>query len=554
MARFAIAVDLGSSGFRAQSLDLASGEVLSTAITKHHPLPGTNVIDHIHFALEIGEPAASRRIREAVNRVIQQLHICTADVARVALCGNPAQLSLFQNMEIRDLAFPGSRHLNALGVSIPDRRAAICWAEQFPGLDLPDRCEVVIPPAVRHEIGADTLALILQSGILFQEQPAIAIDYGTNAEMALTCNGHIFTGSAAAGAALEGRHITCGSVAIPGAIADVEATEGGHLLVVLDHAMLPVAGDLIDLRQALSVEHSTPAKYVTGTGTIAAFEQAIESGLIELPHICTSDRRLHLGSSICLTEADLAEAGKAIGAIRAGYFTLSVEAGISPVAIRTAYLAGASGTYMSARKAMHLGLIPPKVESIHHLGNTSLAMARELALQPEKLDVMSGLAARLRQTHCIFAQSKTFSRVFLLELSHWTEGMPMPLYRQFLHKYCLPDLPVSYSQPQIVHHVQRDIEPLGRQGLAIVDPVGPLLAHKMRDCTGCGMCVAECPAQALSLQDDLRTIALDLPVCRGVACRHCEQICPEAAFALRAFFEPADFGRKVEDEHTAVRG
>ena len=54
MAHLAIAMDLGTSGLRAQALDLSSGEIVSTAITTRHPLPGANVMDHLHFTLELG--------------------------------------------------------------------------------------------------------------------------------------------------------------------------------------------------------------------------------------------------------------------------------------------------------------------------------------------------------------------------------------------------------------------------------------------------------------------------------------------------------------------
>jgi len=51
MSELGIALDIGTSGFRAQAIDLATGEVLSTAITVRHPIPGSNVMDHVSFAI-----------------------------------------------------------------------------------------------------------------------------------------------------------------------------------------------------------------------------------------------------------------------------------------------------------------------------------------------------------------------------------------------------------------------------------------------------------------------------------------------------------------------
>lgn len=49
---YGIALDLGTSGFRAQVIDLETKETLKTVITMGHPLPGGNVMDHLDFAIK----------------------------------------------------------------------------------------------------------------------------------------------------------------------------------------------------------------------------------------------------------------------------------------------------------------------------------------------------------------------------------------------------------------------------------------------------------------------------------------------------------------------
>jgi uncharacterized protein (DUF362 family)/NAD-dependent dihydropyrimidine dehydrogenase PreA subunit len=48
-------------------------------------------------------------------------------------------------------------------------------------------------------------------------------------------------------------------------------------------------------------------------------------------------------------------------------------------------------------------------------------------------------------------------------------------------------------------------------------------------CTACGACVEQCPAEALSLPDDLPQVDMD----RCVTCFCCQEICPEKAMALQ---------------------
>jgi methylamine methyltransferase corrinoid protein reductive activase len=551
VSRLAIAMDLGTSGFRAQALDLASSQVVSTAITTRHPLPGTNVIDHLHFALELSVKTARDLILKAINQLLQRLRISLGDVARLAVCGNPTQLSLFQGTEIRDLAYAGSRKLQAMGITAPERMAVIRCADQFPGLSLPDNCDIIIPPAVHDEVGADALALIIQSGLLGCNETAIAIDYGTNAEMALLHQGRVYTGSAAAGPALEGQHINCGTLARPGAISDLEPDGRYHRLRVLDEQMLPATGSLIDLGLATDpiVNAGPEAKAITGTGVIAALDQALANGAIVLPNIRTADRQLHFGRDIFLTEADLSEAGKAIGAIRAGYVTLGLKAGITPAEISAAYLAGASGTYVDAHKSWRLGLIPPCAERVIQVGNTSLAMARELALAPARLDEMADLAMTLRRTHTMFAKSDSFSRLFLLELSHWTEGMPLTIHRALLQRFDLPDLPPAQKAPRVIHTMQRDIGDPGRLGLATLESVGRVAALQFEGCLACLSCMEVCPAGALSIDSttDPATISLTHARCNGVACRRCEPGCEPKVFHLLDFFDESRVAVREED-------
>ncbi|MGA9535072.1 MAG: methylamine methyltransferase corrinoid protein reductive activase [Desulfobacterales bacterium] len=556
MPKLGIALDLGTSGFRGQALDLdKNGKILSTAVTTRHPLPGANVIDHLHFALEVGLNYAHDVVIQAANQVIDNLRIEKDQIVRLAVCGNPIQLSLFEEIEIRDLAYAGKRKLEALGVVPPKRDAQIVKAPKIRGLELLPEVDVFIPPAVEHEIGADALAMMIQTGMLEKNEIAIVTDYGTNAEMALLVKGTVYTGSTAAGPALEGQQIEDGLLALPGAISDVEFEPDGDnqdtfskgtapnvkplrgklKTRVLSVNMAALAGDTVDPATGKRLaKGELEAVGITGTGVVGLISQGLKANLIHIPRINTLDTEIHLPNGLKFTEKDLLEAGKAIGSVRAGHITLCQEAGILVEDIETAYMSGASGTYVDALKAQDIGMIPAKVKRIYQVGNTSLAMARDIIRDVNKLWEMKQIADDLRQHHCMFAASKTFEKVYILELSYWTEGMPLAQYQKFLKKFGFPALQEVTTTPEVIKTVERDIPDLGEMGLKIISDIGEKRTIFFEGCLGDNACVAVCPENALDMEeagDDFQ-LTIDLALCDGVACRRCERACSEKVFNL----------------------
>src|SRR6056297_1428518 len=104
---YVIALDLGTSGFRSQLIDLGTKETIKTVITMEHPLPGGNVMDHLDFAINTGPDVAHGIMLETIKRILERFDVEPEKIERIAVCGNPIQLSLFQNIEIRDLAYAG---------------------------------------------------------------------------------------------------------------------------------------------------------------------------------------------------------------------------------------------------------------------------------------------------------------------------------------------------------------------------------------------------------------------------------------------------------------
>ena len=459
---YGIALDLGTSGFRAQLIDMETKKVLRTAMTMRHPLPGGNVIDHLDFALEVGEDFANNIILDAVKKIIETLDVEPACIRKLVVCGNPIQLSLFQNSEIRDLAFAGKNMQKRLGVENVDRSARVFPApELFEGImDLPN-CEITVPPAIAHEIGADALAMMIETDFLNQEEVSIVTDYGTNAEMAVKVGDRIITGSAAAGPAIEGQGISCGMIASPGAISDVNLEGDYWRLTVLNEHMESKIGALVNpITGEIIKKGEIEAVGITGTGVIAVIAVAMETGLMEQPPRLPNGK-LILGREIEITEEDISEAGKAIGAIRAAQMALLLEAGVPFEALENVYMSGASGTYVDCKKARRIGSCPDFSRKAVQFGNTSIALAREIILDESRLEEVIALAKTIKADHLMMATSETFKNIYTCELSYWTEGMNMKLYKKFMKMYKYPPFPEPVENAIMEKRAAKDIEETG---------------------------------------------------------------------------------------------
>jgi len=516
----AIGLDLGTSGIRGQLLDLEKGKVIRTCLTTRNPLPGANVMDHLSFAIENGQELAHDILVACVGQVVEAL--APTRLERMAVCGNPIQLSLFEGIEVRDLAYAGESMLRSQNIQPPSREGKVIRTDDV-GLGF--SADLIIPPAVRHEIGADALAMMLKSGFLDDDR-CMVTDYGTNAEMALKVGDDIYTGSAAAGPALEGQQISAGMLASPGAVSDLERCPEGWRMKVLDDRLDLQEGGMINLRSKVLRPGAAKAKGITGTGVIALVYAGLADERIVLPNIIGGD--IVLSRGIRFTRQDLMEAGKAIGAIRAGHRTLMAEAGIGPEDIGNMYMAGASGTYVDALKAQAVGLVPT-ARRVVQIGNTSLELAKDLALDPHLVDELNDIRKAMVAHHIMFASSRTFSDLYVLELAYWTEGMPLERYN-----HGLASLGMSTSGPQNVTTTverwrQKDIWEVG-ESLTIIDP-GVKLTGTW-ECSYCHECALACPENALAL--DGRTFVVDAGRCLGTACRRCEEACPQKVFDYSA--------------------
>jgi len=535
---YGIALDLGTSGFRSHLVDLdRNAKILSTAVTVRHPLPGANIMDHLHFWMSSGSDIGHRIIMQTVTDLISLYGSdIVPQIKKMSICGNPIQLSLFENIEIRDLAFAGKNKLKKMGVVSPDRSGHITTAGDIGMIGFNPEMEVLIPPAIEHEIGADALAMIIKSKMLDKKETCMVTDYGTNAEMGLYHDGELYSGSAAAGPAMEGQSIKDGMLASPHAISDVDLGKDGlwnnH---ILDDKMIPVVMSSVDPLTGREVKIMNYDAYgITGTGVVSAMAVGLQSGIIALPHVNTPDGNIKFANGVKFTAEDVQEAGKAMGAIRAGHRTLMQEVGLKDDDIKVMYMSGASGTYVDPIKAQMCGMIPRVLDEVYQLGNTSLMMAHDLLKNDETLDEMQSVADSISANHIMFATSNTFEKMYVLELAYWTEGMPFEMYNEMLQYEGIPSLPDIRIPKKSVRTVKSDIPDMG-SGLYTLQNVGMKMYGRFEGCTGCKKCEKGCPEKALTvskLEQKKFQICVRSDLCLGTACKACEMNCPEKVYSF----------------------
>jgi uncharacterized 2Fe-2S/4Fe-4S cluster protein (DUF4445 family) len=268
------------------------------------------------------------------------------------------------------------------------------------GIAIHPRGNVHALPLIGHFVGADTLALILATGMHRRDDVAMAIDIGTNTEIALGNREGILVTSCASGPAFEGSGISCGTGSIEGAIQRVQVRDGGGV--------------------SFETIGNGPPVGICGSGLIDALAGLLDRGIIDRSGKFTSGReRLILASgerNVYLDGRDLDNLKLAKAAVAAGAGILLDRAGIEAESLTRLFLAGAFGTYIDVANAGRIGMLPRvPVNRVSKVGNASIEGAAMVLLSRESRGEADELAPRI--THVSLEQDPAFQDRFIGELA-----------------------------------------------------------------------------------------------------------------------------------------
>lgn len=365
-----VAVDIGTTTVETRLIEIESGAVLATLSELNAQQSfGADVISRIHFEQTHSKTgreeltgAIVRQVQNLIDQYCVRLSIRPERIKRVSVTGNTAMLTWFVGQSGLSLgSVPFQPAIPVTGQFLP--------AENL-GLNLPG-AQVIVPPVIGGFLGGDILGVIdrcLKAERSQKNRSWLALDVGTNGEMAIFHNGTLAAASTAAGPALEGAGISIGTKAGAGAVNSVRVNEDGELVWT-------------------TLNDSAPTG-VCGSGLIDLIACLLKTGRL-LPK---GKLRIPPAAPLNITQKDVRQVQLACGAIRTGVLALLECVGLTMADLDAVYIAGNFGCHLSVTSLFDVGILPPGLpEQVRFLGNLALDAAADVLRRPDLEDALLDL-------------------------------------------------------------------------------------------------------------------------------------------------------------------
>ena len=210
------AVDIGTSTVAVYVLDLETGRQLAEAAGSNSQSQyGLDVISRIEYAGTNSDGLARLRgevvqlVNSLISEALRQIDGDPHEVLEATVVGNTCMHHLFLGLDPRYLA---------QAPYVPVTADAVNLSPTEVGLDIHPRVNIFCLPCIAGFVGADTVGVIAANEMTRRDKAVLAVDIGTNGEIALWSGEALLVASCAAGPAFEGAQIQQGVRATPGAI------------------------------------------------------------------------------------------------------------------------------------------------------------------------------------------------------------------------------------------------------------------------------------------------------------------------------------------------
>lgn len=424
-AVYGLAVDIGTTTVVMGLYDLGSGERLAGSQEKNRQtILGADVMMRLMHCQRGSKQKLEQRIREQLQDMAEQIcnSFCTLEqVKTLTVVGNTTMCHIFLGQDVSGLAGSPFR---------PAYRGIYRCKGGDIGLQRMKCTDVIVPAGIDAHVGADAVSMICALQLQDTEDTVLAVDIGTNAEIALSCQGEISVCSAPAGPAFEGAEISQGMRGEPGAIA------GMHIAGQSGNILLEVIPD--DRRNIY------PVKGICGSGLIDSIASLRQSDILQPDGYLLCDReeadRLGIpgylreritekgflvyldpgGQHVCLTQKDIRQFQLAKAAVQAGIRMLLEQKGLTLEQVDRLYIAGVFGGHISKKSAVLTGLFPDIArEKIVIAGNAAGDGVAKALLSEAFLQQTEQVGSEA--VHIELAQQEAFQKEFLasMEIVPW---------------------------------------------------------------------------------------------------------------------------------------
>jgi len=414
---YGIAFDIGTTTVVGNLVDLNSGEQLAVAsMLNPQTRYGDDVVSRIEFILADSKGLNTLRgeIVNALNTLImetcRQAGIDQQQIYEVTIVGNTTMHHLFLGIDASGLT-------RAPYVPVTVRPLELRAADV--GLAIHPEGLVCTLPNIAGYVGADTVGVLLATDLHNLPYTGLAIDIGTNGEMALGSREGVLTCSTAAGPAFEGAHLSCGMRAADGAIDAVVIDDTVQVHWIGKGKAQGICGSgLVDVvAELLQCGVIEPSGRIRSRSELeGVVSETIAARVVEGEHsrefILVPEEETIEGRAVKLTQLDVRELQLAKAAIRAGIQVLIQELGISQEEIREVFLAGAFGNYIRPKSALRIGLLPtiPRAK-ITPVGNAAGSGAKLALISEEMRQRATEIAKHTK--HIVLSNHPNFQKIFI---------------------------------------------------------------------------------------------------------------------------------------------
>lgn len=324
--RVSAAVDTGTTTVTAAFTDAVSGEVLCRISELNaQRLYGADVMSRI-AECEKGELG---RMHEAIigqinSMLSRRAQLCGAEgIEKLVITGNTVMLHIAAGIDPAPMGCAPYQPREFFGRVLSAEQTGLCTESYF-------------MPCTGGFTGGDLTACLAAFDM---ENGDLLCDLGTNGEIAFRYNDKYYITSAAAGPALEGGCISCGSGAVKGAISRI--TEENGIIRV----------DVIG---------GGKAHTICGGALVSAAAIMLKKGIVE-PSGRMKDEYFPLADDVRITAQDIRQLQLAKGAVAAAMLRLVQFAGAAYDEVERVIFTGGLGSFTDTDSAVKIGLIPKEL-------------------------------------------------------------------------------------------------------------------------------------------------------------------------------------------------